>query len=123
MEEQGFDLDAITEAELEESSRAVPFYDLQSLDRVLRRPELLPPGVTAEPLQAREYKYSAPGMREALRVTTDPEFFDQHSSSVELWSPGSPLFPEPEPALGAEAMAPTRRSLDDVLDDLSSRVR
>jgi hypothetical protein len=32
-------------------------------------------------------------MREALRVTTDADYFDQHASSVELWSPGSPLFP------------------------------
>jgi hypothetical protein len=75
--------------------------------------------VIAEPLAPREYKYSAPGMREALRVTTDPDYFDQHASSVELWSPGSPLFPAPEPAHDAEGLGATRRSLDDVLDDLT----
>jgi hypothetical protein len=35
-------------------------------------------------------------MTERVRVTTDAAFFEQHAESVELWSPGSPLFPEPE---------------------------
>jgi hypothetical protein len=29
-----------------------------------------------------------------VRVTTDATFFEQHPDSVELWSPGSPLFPQ-----------------------------
>jgi hypothetical protein len=29
-----------------------------------------------------------------VRVTTDPEYYEQHAESVELWSPGSPLFPD-----------------------------
>lgn len=93
VEQQGFDLDAVLDSELEEPPRPDPYYDLDALDLVIRRPGLLPPGVSAEPLAPREYKYSAPGMREALRVTTDADYFDQHASSVELWSPGSPLFP------------------------------
>ncbi|WJI26318.1 hypothetical protein RHP47_11420 [Thermosynechococcus sp. QKsg1] len=39
--------------------------------------------------------YLAPGLPQAVRVTTDPEYYDQHCDSVELWSPGSPLFPPP----------------------------
>jgi hypothetical protein len=31
-----------------------------------------------------------------VRVTVDPGFFDAHSDSVELWSPGSSLFPASE---------------------------
>jgi hypothetical protein len=93
IEEQGFDLDAVVDAELDEPDRPAPYYDLDALDLVIGRPALLPPGVSAEPLAPREYKYSAPGMREPLRVTTDRDYFDQHASSVELWSPGSPLFP------------------------------
>jgi hypothetical protein len=93
VEERGFDLDAVVDADLEEPARPEPHYDLAALDLVIRCPALLPPGVSAEPLAPREYNYSAPGMRESLRVTTDPEYFDQHASSVELWSPGSPLFP------------------------------
>jgi SNF2 family DNA or RNA helicase len=93
VEQQGFDLDAVVDADLEEPPRPEPYYDLNALDMVICCPGLLPPGVSAEPLAPREYKYSAPGMREALRVTTDPDYFDQHASSVEMWSPGSPLFP------------------------------
>lgn len=116
MGERGFDLDAITEDDLDEPERPAAFYDLAALDRVLRRPELLPPGVTAEPMGgAREYKYSAPGMAQALRVTTDPEYFDQHASSVELWSPGSPLFPSPEYPNEAHDLTP--RPLTEILGE------
>ncbi len=38
----------------------------------------------------------APGMSERLRVTTDPGYYEEHSESVELWSPGNPLFEAPE---------------------------
>jgi hypothetical protein len=31
-----------------------------------------------------------------VRVTTDPDFYEQHPDSIELWSPGSPVFPVPE---------------------------
>ncbi|MCC7032442.1 MAG: hypothetical protein IT179_06355 [Acidobacteria bacterium] len=61
--------------------------------------------MSAEPIGHREYKYSAPGMAEALRVTTDADYFEQHASSVELWSPGSPLFPDGEGS-SARAVAP-----------------
>jgi len=44
-------------------------------------------------------------MAEALRVTTDADYFEQHASSVELWSPGSPLFPDGEGS-SARAVAP-----------------
>ncbi len=112
--QQGFDLDAVTDADIEEPPRPEPYYDLDALDLVIRCPALLPPGVSAEPLAPREYKYSAPGMREALRVTTDADYFDQHASSVELWSPGSPLFPrmdisETPPEVAGKRLAETVR--------------
>jgi hypothetical protein len=44
-------------------------------------------------MQTGEYKFSMPGMKETLRVTTKPDYFDQHPGSTELWSSGSPLFP------------------------------
>ena len=44
----------------------------------------------------REYGLLAPGMTERLRVTTDPEYFEEHAESLELWSPGNPLFTPPE---------------------------
>lgn len=92
----GFDLDEITAADLEEMKRPNPLYGMVDLDRVLRSAELLPGGVIAQPLGHREYAYNQPGMVETIRVTTDPAYFDEHPESTELWSPGSPLFPEPE---------------------------
>ena len=35
-------------------------------------------------------------MAAPVRVTTDPDYFEQHPDSAELWSPGSPLFPQPD---------------------------
>ena len=35
-------------------------------------------------------------MREPLGVTTDPAYYEEHAESVELWSPGNPLFTPPE---------------------------
>jgi hypothetical protein len=115
VEQQGFDLDAITEAELDEPVRPAPYVDLDALDLLIRRPELLPPGVSVDSMAPREYKYSAPGMREPLRVTTDPEFFDQHATSVELWSPGSPLFPKAEGIMSGETAEGEMRPLRDLL--------
>lgn len=116
VEQQGFDLDAITEADLDEPVRPAPYVDLDALDLLIRRPELLPPGVSVDSMGPREYKYSAPGMKEPLRVTTDAEYFDQHATSVELWSPGSPLFPMPEEILSVEAPGGEMRPLSDLLD-------
>jgi SNF2 family DNA or RNA helicase len=89
----GFDLDAITDADLEEPPRPEPLYDLKILNQLLQNPALLPPGIDVEIMQDGEYKFSMPGMRETLRVTTKADYFEQHPGSTELWSPGSPLFP------------------------------
>lgn len=104
-ESSGFDLDAITEADLEEPIRPAPFYDLALLDRVIQNPALRPPGVEVAPLGHGEYQYSMPGQAEPLRVTTNPEFFDEHAGSTELWSPGSPLFPDPDEAIPGDMVA------------------
>ncbi len=92
-ETDSFDLDAITEDDLEEPVRAEAFYDLETLDLLLHCPKFLPPGIEVEPMQPGEYKFSMPGMRETIRITTRADYFDQHPESVELWSSGSPLFP------------------------------
>jgi len=44
----------------------------------------------------RDWSWLAPGMAGPVRVTTDPDYFEQHPDSTELWSPGSPLFPVPD---------------------------
>lgn len=89
----GFDIGEVTDADLEEPYRPEPVLDMDDLDRVLRKDKALPAGVSAGLMATRQYAYSAPGMAEKLRVTTDPSFYEEHSESVELWSPGSPLFP------------------------------
>ena len=67
---------------------------------VLQRADSLPAGLVVKKLQNGEYAYQAPGMANPVRITTRPDYFDEHSDSLELWSPGSPFFPAPE----AEAM-------------------
>ncbi|ODS53418.1 MAG: helicase [Acidobacteria bacterium SCN 69-37] len=103
-----FDLDALTAGELDDPTRFEPVYDLDFLDAVIRRPDLLPPGVEVRPLGPREYEYSQPGMAEPLRVTTSASYYDQHPESVALWSPGSPLFPAFEGAAGREEVEQNR---------------
>jgi hypothetical protein len=65
---------------------------LDDLDLVIRRPELLPPGIEVQSLATREYAYRTPGMREPVRVTTHAEYYEEHADSLELWSPGNSLF-------------------------------
>jgi len=53
-------------------------------------------------------------MKEPLRVSTDVAFYEEHSDSVELWSPGSSVFPTPDfPADAAECNE--SRSISDLL--------
>ena len=62
---------------------------IQSLD-------LMPPGFEVQKLGRREYAVLKPGIRERVRATTDRAYYEEHSKSLELWSPGNPLFAPPE---------------------------
>ena len=95
-ERGGFDLDAALDDESAPPERPPPPVTLDDLDRVLGSPDLMPPGTDVQPLGHREYGLLAPGMRERVRVTTDPAYYEEHAESVALWSPGSPLFQPPE---------------------------
>jgi hypothetical protein len=89
----GFDLDSTTyDDELSDPVRPPAPLDLDGLDAVIRRPELMPPGIEVGTLGAREYRYLTPGQAE-IRVTTDAAFYEANSESVELWTPGSVVFP------------------------------
>ncbi len=92
----GFDLDAMVQADLEEPPRPAPKLTLADLDAVLRHSDALPAGIAVKKLQNGEYAYQAPGMAAPVRVTTRADYFDDHSESLELWSPGSPAFPAPD---------------------------
>jgi hypothetical protein len=101
-EADGFDLDEVTAADIEEPEQPPAALTLADLGVVLQAPALLPPGAQVKKIGMRDYAYLQPGMPRAVRVTTDPSFYDAHSDSVELWSSGSPLFPQVE--VGAEGV-------------------
>ena len=92
----GFDIDATVDTDVSMPARAPAPVAMEDLDRVITAPDLVPPGTDIQPLGQREYGLLAPGMRERLRVTTNPEYYEKHSDSVELWSPGNPLFKRPD---------------------------
>lgn len=92
-ESEAFDIDAATRDAMTIPVLPAPPLTMAYLARVLRDAELLPPGVEVKQRSEIEFSWRAPGMPEALRVTTDLDFYEAHSSSVEFWSAGSPLFP------------------------------
>ena len=99
-EQSGFDIDAALDAELAIPERPQSPVTLDDLDRVITDPGLMPPGTEVRPMRTREYSLLAPGMRQPIRVTTDPEYYEENSESVELWSPGNPFFEAPEHSPG-----------------------
>ena len=114
-EEHGFDIDSVTEADLEMPDRPDSPITMTALSRVVGMSDLMPPGTKVRTLQeGREYALEAPGMPK-VRVTTDPTFFQDNSESLEFWSPGSPVFQAPE-KLAAVKLDPKVRSLDELLD-------
>ena len=92
----GFDLDAALDDDVTPLDRPPSPVLMEDLDRVIGTPGLMPPGTDVRPLGPREYGLLTPGMGERLRVTTDPAYYEAHAESVELWSPGNPLFNPPE---------------------------
>ena len=92
----GFDLDAVLDDDLTMPARPPSPVTMDDLDRVIQAPHLMPPGTEIRPLGPREYGLLAPGMREPLRVTTDPAYYEANAESVEFWSPGNPLFQPPD---------------------------
>ena len=111
----GLDLDAATDAGLELAPRPLPLYDFDDLDRVVTSEWARPVGIHVNGMAQREYSYLAPGMSQPVRITTDPEFYQEHTESVELWSPGNPVFPAPE-VLAAVEDLPQDCSVGKLLD-------
>ena len=92
----GFDLDAVLDDDITLPGRPPSPVTMDDLDRVIASPGLMPPGTDIRSMGRREYGLLAPGMKEPVRVTTDPDYYGEHADSVELWSPGNPLFNPPE---------------------------
>ena len=95
-EGKGFDIDSVTDEDLAMPERVPSSVTMEDLDRMIGLSDLLPAGTDIQPMRRREYGLLAPGMTERLRVTTDPDYFEKHAESLELWSPGNPLFTPPE---------------------------
>lgn len=95
-EEQSFDLDAILEDDLVMPPRPDSPLTLGQIAVLMRETRLLPPEVQLAELGGSDWSLRLPGMIRPVRVTADPAFYEEHAGSVELWSPGSPVFPEPE---------------------------
>lgn len=126
--EAGFDLDEAIDAgepELHPSAAPPSPITMEALDRLLRTPELLPPGwEVVNTLGRRQYALRLPGHAEPLRVTTDPAIYERHTGSMELWTPGSPVFPTlPATPAGERSETDPRRwegvTLAGLLDDLT----
>ena len=114
-ERQGFNIDAVTERDLVMPRQVPSSVTMEDLDRIIGSPDMMPPGTDVQPMGHREYGLLAPGMKERLRVTTDPEYFEEHAESMELWSPGNPLFAPPE--FTARLDEPSAgKTLKDILD-------
>ena len=111
----GFDIDAVLGEDLAMPERPPPPVTMDDLDRIISSPDLMPPGADTQPMGRREYGLLAPGMTERLRVTTDPAYYEEHSESVELWSPGNPLFRPPE-LLGSVDAPDPGTTLRDLLE-------
>ncbi|MCY4382896.1 MAG: SNF2-related protein [Nitrospinae bacterium] len=116
VEARGFDIDAVTDEDLVMPYRPLSPVTMNDLDRIVGSSDLMPPGTDIQPMGRREYGLRAPGMSEYLRVTTDPEYFEEHAESLELWSPGNPLFNPPE-FLASSDELPSGGTLKDILDD------
>ncbi|MDD5336214.1 MAG: helicase-related protein [Rhodoferax sp.] len=92
-----FDIDDAIEGAFDLQEPAPAPYGLAELGRLLDRQQLLPPGCDTNRLSAKETVWTQPGSKQ-IAVTTDPDFYEEHSDSVEFWTPGSPAFPSMPPA-------------------------
>ncbi len=87
-------LDDFADEDLDMPTRPAPAINLSDLRSILDRPILLPSGSEALRLNEKDYRFVDGFLPHAVRVTVDREFYEMHSDSVELWTPGSPTFPD-----------------------------
>ena len=111
----GFDIDTTLDSDLAVPTRTPSPITLDDLDRVLNDAGLMPPGTEVQAMGRREYSLLAPGMSSPVRVTTERTYYEENSESVELWSPGNPLFNGPAGLTETEDVS-TETTLKEVLD-------
>ena len=111
----GFNIDEAAEGDWTVPKQVPSTVTMDDLDRIIQSPDLMPEGFQVKRLGNKEYSLIAPDATDSVRVTTDPEYFDQHPDSLELWSPGNPLFKGPKLA-SPVALPPAGATLKDILD-------
>ncbi len=89
----GFDIDAVTDADLMEPVLPPSPVTMEDLELVISDTALLPPGIEVNGLGPREYAFQQPGLTRRVRISTNPAYYEQNADNVELWSPGNPTFP------------------------------
>ena len=92
-----FNLDEFADEDLAVPVRPEPAITLADLRALLDHPALLLAGSEAERLNNKDYRFVDGRLPHAIRISVDRDFYDQHSDSVELWTPGSPAFPDLAP--------------------------
>lgn len=97
----GFDLNAVVDTDIVEETRVPSALTMDDLDTIISDPTLMPPGTEVRRLDGRSYGLTQPG-RSELRVTTDPSFYEEHADAMEMWSPGSPAFPNADDLAAGE---------------------
>ena len=91
-EAANFDIDEVSEADLQPPAFPDPPYLPSDVDTVLRNASLLPASVECRELEPSTYALRLPGETQIARVTTSPVTFDEHFESHQLLLPDSPLF-------------------------------
>ncbi|MYB38341.1 MAG: helicase [Gammaproteobacteria bacterium] len=92
-ESQGFDLDAMLEDDVSMPDRPEPPLTMAYLEQVIKD-GLVPPDTAMRRIQKSEFGLHNAPLPEEVRVTTDPDYYSEHSDSVEFWSPGGVVFPD-----------------------------
>ena len=87
-----FDIDEVSDADLVPPAFPPPPYTPAQINQVLLRNDLLPPGSVCKELDARTFSLSIPGDAGLARITADPDIFDDHFESHQLFLPDGPLF-------------------------------
>jgi SNF2 family DNA or RNA helicase len=113
IDQNAFDLDAITEGEVEELERPDAPYSLHDLGVLISTPELIPSEIEISDNAVKYAILNIAGLPSPVRVTTDADFYDEHPESSELWSPGSSVFPCSEPI---DDYSPPVRTLAELLE-------
>ncbi|HOK47384.1 MAG TPA: helicase-related protein, partial [Bryobacteraceae bacterium] len=117
-EKAAFDIDEVSDADLAPPSFPPPPLTPEDVAAVLRRGDLLPPGVESQELEPDTFSLCVPGQSEPIRVTASPVIFDDHFESHQLALPDSPVCRKFFDLSGIEmpCLLDNIRSLHDLID-------